>query len=120
MKHILVVEDNKDNRYMIRYLLEDSGFKVSCVETGMDGVNFAIDNKPDLIIMDIQLPDINGLDATQRIRKSKTNGNIPIIALTSYAMPGDRQKALEAGCTGYIEKPIEPDSIIEEIKKFTS
>jgi CheY-like chemotaxis protein len=68
--------------------------------------------------MDIQLPDIDGLEGTRRIRKSEADGTIPIIALTSYAMAGDRKKALKAGCTGYIEKPINPDSFMSEIEKY--
>jgi CheY-like chemotaxis protein len=74
--------------------------------------------KPDGILMDIQLPDINGIELTQKIRASAWNNNIPIIALTSYAMVGDRELALAAGCTGYIEKPINPETIMSEIEKY--
>lgn len=118
MKRVLVIEDNDKNLYLIRYIFEYNGFEVLEAKTGIEGVEKAIQERPDIIIMDIQLPDINGYEATMRIRKSKANGDIPIIALTSYAMTGDREKALEAGCTGYIEKPINPETIISEINKF--
>ena len=118
MKRILVVEDNDDNLYLIRYILEKNGFEAIEARNGLSGIDLAAKEKPDLIIMDIQLPDINGLETTRRIRASKTNRKIPIIALTSYAMAGDRRKALEAGCTGYIEKPINPETIMAEIKKY--
>jgi CheY-like chemotaxis protein len=85
---------------------------------GTVGVELAVKEKPDLVIMDIQLPDIDGLEATKRIRASKADSDIPIIALTSYAMAGDREKALAAGCTGYIEKPINPETFISEIEKY--
>jgi CheY-like chemotaxis protein len=81
-------------------------------------VELAVREKPDLILVDIQLPDIDGLEATRRIRASEANGDIPIIALTSYAIPGDERKALAAGCNGYITKPIDVSTFISEIKKY--
>jgi CheY-like chemotaxis protein len=78
----------------------------------------AIREKPDLILMDIQLPDIDGLETTRRIRGSGAGGDVPIVALTSYAMAGDREKSLAAGCTGYIEKPINPETIMNQIEKY--
>ena len=118
MKKILVVEDNKINMYLSCRILKSSGYEVIEARSGEEGVELAIKEKPDLIIMDIQLPGIDGLETTKRIRKSEANGEIPIIALTSYAMAGDRKKALKVGCTGYIEKPINPETFISEIKKF--
>jgi CheY-like chemotaxis protein len=118
MKRVLVVEDNKTNRYMITFLLEKNGYTVIEATDGETGVDLAVKENPDLIIMDIQLPDINGLEATRRIRASEADGNIPIIALTSYAMASDKEKALEAGCTGYIEKPIKPATFMEQIEKY--
>ena len=117
-KRILVVEDNEANLYLIKFMLEKSGFEVIEARSGEMGIELALTEKPDLIIMDIQLPDINGLEATRRIRASKSDGGIPIIALTSYAMTGDKEKALEAGCTHYIEKPIKPETFMKEIKTF--
>ena len=117
-KRILIVEDNGANLYLISFILKNSGYEVIQAREGTKGVALAIKEKPDLIIMDIQLPDIDGLEATRLIRASEADAKIPIIALTSYAMLGDREKALAAGCTGYIEKPINPDTFMEEIKKY--
>ncbi len=100
MKRILVVEDNETNMYLIRFILEKSGYEVIKAMEGTVGVELAVKEKPDLIIMDIQLPDINGLEATKRIRASEADVEIPIVALTSFAMAGDRERALAAGCTG--------------------
>lgn len=118
MKKILVIEDNENNLYLIRFILEKSGYKVIEARGGVSGVEKAIKEKPDLVIMDIQLPDINGLEATKRIRASEAGDNVPIIALTSYAMTGDRGKALAAGCTGYIEKPINPETSMAELERY--
>ena len=118
MKRILVVEDNETNMYLIRFILEKSGYEVIEAKDGASGVELAIKEKPDLIIMDLQLPDIDGLEATKRIRASKADGKIPIIALTSYAMASDREKALAVGCTGYISKPINPETFMAEIEKY--
>ncbi len=117
MKKILVVEDNATNMYLINFILEKNGYGVIQARTGEEGVELAIKEKPDLILMDIQLPGIDGLEATRRIRNSKADGKIPIIAVTASAMPGDRERVLKAGCTGYIEKPINPETFIAEIKK---
>ena len=118
MKRILLVEDNETNRYLIRFILEQHGYEVIEARDGTKGVELALKEQPDLIIMDLQLPDINGLEATKKIRASDIDGEIPIIALTSYAMTGDREKALAAGCTGYIEKPINPEHFMAEIEKY--
>ena len=133
MKRILVVEDNETNLYLIRFMLNKSGYEVIEAMEGQTGVELAAKEKPDLILMDIQLPDIDGLEATKAIRKFETDDmqpqssivnrqssihRVPIIALTSYAMVGDREKALAAGCTGYIEKPINPDTFIADMEKY--
>jgi len=116
LKRILVVEDNKDNLYLIGFILRNSGFEVIEAERGEIGIELALKEKPDLIIMDIQLPDIDGLEVTRRIRE--LNKLVPIVAFTSYAMTGDREKALAAGCSGYIEKPINPETFITEINRL--
>ena len=118
MKRVLVVEDNETNLYLIRFILEKSGFEVIVSRDGGSGVELSVKEKPDLIIMDLQLPDIDGLETTKRIRASEIDGEIPIVALTSYALTGDREKALAAGCTGYIEKPINPETFVLEIEKY--
>ena len=117
MKNILVVEDNEKNMYLISFILKKKGYEVIEATTGEQGVELAIRDKPDLILMDLQLPGIDGLEATKRIRGSEADHEIPIIALTSHAMVGDRKKALAAGCTGYIEKPIDPETFMAEIEK---
>ena len=118
MKRILVVEDNETNMYLIRFILKNKGYQVVEATTGEEGVELALKEKPDLVIMDIQLPGIDGLEATRRIRKSEAGEEIPIIALTSHAMVGDKEKALKAGCTGYIEKPINPETFVAQIEKY--
>ena len=118
MKKVLVVEDNEQNRYLMEYMLEKSGFTVFLARTGAEAMAMAINERPDLILMDIQLPDLDGLEVTRRIRASEADGKIPIVAVTSFAMAGDRQKALAAGCNGYIEKPINPESERSEIHKY--
>lgn len=118
MKRILIVEDNEDNLYMIKFILEQNKHNVIVARTGTDGIETALNEKPDLILMDIQLPDINGLDITKKIKQLEPICSIPIVALSSYAMPGDKQKALDAGCVGYIEKPIDPETIMDKINSF--
>lgn len=117
-KRILVIEDNDKNRYLIEFLLKSEGYETIEAVTGEEGVESAVRNRPDLILMDVQLPGIDGLETTRRIRAKEEGKGIPIVALTSYAMSGDRERALSAGCNGYIEKPINPDTIIEEISRF--
>lgn len=118
MKKILVVEDNENNLYLITFILEKAGYCVVAAKTGEEGVEMALKERPDLILMDIQLPGIDGLETTRRIRASKVDGDVPIIALTSYALVGDREQVLDAGCTGYIEKPINPETIMGEIERY--
>ncbi len=118
MKRILIVEDNEDNMYLIGFIVRKKGYEVIEARSGQEGVELAGKEKPDMILMDIQLPDFDGLETTRRIRKSDPDSDVPIIALTSYAMAGDKQKALKAGCNGYIEKPINPDTIMDEIEKY--
>ena len=115
---VLVIEDSPDNMKLICFILEDSGYATIGAETGRKGIDMAITEKPDFIILDIQLPDIDGNEVLRQIRWSETDGNIPIIAMTSYAMSGDREKLLNAGCTGYIEKPIDPETVMEEIDRI--
>ncbi len=117
-KKVLVVEDNETNLYLMRVILEKLGHQIIEARDGYEGVEFAISKKPDLILMDIQLPGMDGIMATKKIRENETTKKIPIIALTSYAMVGDKEKTLAAGCTAYIDKPIEPESFIKELKKY--
>ncbi|MBN1383514.1 MAG: response regulator [Elusimicrobia bacterium] len=118
MKKILVVEDNEKNMYLISFLLEKNNYEVIKATRGEEGVEIALKEKPDLVLMDIQLPGIDGLEATKKIRTSQSGREIPIIAVTSYAMSGDREKLIKGGCTGYIEKPINIEAFLLEIKKY--
>jgi len=118
MKKILVVEDNENNLYMMKFLLEKNGYKVIEARDGVEGVKVAAIEKPDLIIMDIQLPLLDGYKATKQIKANEEISKIPIIAVTSYAMVGDKEKALKAGCNGYIEKPINPETFLPVIKQY--
>jgi two-component system cell cycle response regulator DivK len=118
MTKVLVIEDNEKNRYLISFLLKGAGYDVIEAITGEEGVKMAIRERPDVVLMDIQLPGIDGYETTRRIRASPADTKVPIIALTSYAMTGDRERALAAGCTGYVEKPINPDTIMGEIQKY--
>lgn len=115
MKRVLVVEDNADNLELIRLVLVRNGYEVLAAPTGEEGVDMAVSERPDFILMDINLPGIDGLETTRRIRASKSNGSIPIIAITSYAMRGDMEQILAAGCNGYFEKPIDPLRIMDDI-----
>ena len=115
--NVLVIEDNPQNMYMLRYLLESSDHGVIEAENGATGIKAAQKNRPDLILLDIQLPDMTGYSVAQSIRELPSLTEIPIIAVTSYAMEGDRILALEAGCNAYIEKPIDPETFIAEIEQ---
>lgn len=115
MKQVLVIEDNPDNLGLIRLALERAGYQVMSAANGMDGVRLACEKIPFLIVIDINLPDIDGYEVARRIRQSAVDGKIPIVAITSNAMMGDREKAIRAGCTAYFEKPIDPITIIDQI-----
>lgn len=118
MARILIIEDNENNMYLMRFMLEKSGCQVLEAWTGEEGVVIAEREIPDMILMDVQLPGIDGLETTRRIREIGSCSRIPIIAVTSYAMAGDRERALEAGCTGYIEKPINPETFMIEVTTY--
>lgn len=115
---VLLIEDNEQNIYLMRFLLEKNGFTVIEARNGVEGIDLALKIKPHLILLDIQLPQMDGYDVARALKKTKDLCHIPIVAVTSYAMVGDREKALEAGADGYMEKPIDPDNFVENIKKF--
>jgi two-component system, cell cycle response regulator DivK len=116
MKIALIIEDNLDNMVLISRLLEKAGFRTIQAMTGAGGFEMALLKRPDFIILDIQLPDMNGMEVLQKIRSSEIGSSIPVIAMTSYAMAGDRERLLSAGCDGYIEKPIDPLRVISQIR----
>ncbi|MDD2853586.1 MAG: response regulator [Desulfuromonadaceae bacterium] len=118
MRKVLVVEDNKDNFKMTNYALTRAGYEVLWAERGEDGVELVNRERPLFILMDINLPGIDGIETTKRIRESEANRDIPIIAITAHAMSGDRERIIAAGCNAYIEKPIDPITIVEQIHKI--
>ncbi len=117
-KRVLMVEDQEDNRRILRDLLTSKGYDVIEAENGIDGVTAATTFHPDLILMDIQLPGIDGYEATRRIKGSEETRKIPIIVVTSYALSGDDVKAFEAGCDAYVAKPFSPREILKKIREF--
>jgi two-component system, cell cycle response regulator DivK len=117
MTTALIIEDNENNLELIRFILEQAGYKTRFAMTGLGGVQQVLSIPPDFVILDIQLPDINGLEVLKRIRASVAGKTIPIIAMTSYAMSGDRERLLASGCTAYIEKPIDPMLVIGQIEE---
>jgi len=116
MPTVLVIEDNKDNFKILAYALQRSGYTVLAAETGEEGLELALAERPAFILMDINLPGMDGIETTKKIRSSGIDGKIPIVAITSYAMTGDRERTLAAGCDGYIEKPIDPMTIVAQIE----
>lgn len=116
MKTALIIEDNDNNLELIRFILQQAGYRVRFAMTGLEGVQQALTIPPDFIVLDIQLPDINGLEVLKQIRANPVGQAVPIIAMTSYAMSGDKERLLSAGCTSYIEKPIDPMTVIAQIE----
>lgn len=118
MKKVLVVEDNKDNFRLIRYALRRNDYEVIWAETGEDGVELAKRELPYFILVDVNLPGIDGLEVARRIRSSDIGSRAVLIAITSYAMVGDRERIIKAGFDGYFEKPIDPLTIVGKIQEI--
>ena len=119
-KAILVVEDQEENRYLLRRLLTRAGYDMIEAVSGEDGIASAEAHRPDLILMDIQLPGLDGYEATRRIKANPALQSIPIIAVTSYALSGDEAKALAAGCDAYVAKPFSPRELLTTIRSYLS
>lgn len=117
-KRILMVEDTEDNRQIMRDLLSMTDFELLEAVDGADGVAMASLHRPDLILMDIQLPVMDGYEAARRIKADPALKHIPIIAVTSYALAGDEGKTLAAGCDGYVSKPFSPRQLLAKIREF--
>jgi two-component system cell cycle response regulator DivK len=115
---ILLIEDNAQNRYLATFLLEKNGYQVVTATDSFQGIELAQACAPSLILLDIQLPVLDGYGVARALRSIEALRATPIVAVTSYAMVGDREKSLAAGCTGYIEKPIDPDTFVAEIKNL--
>ncbi|HUI88413.1 MAG TPA: response regulator [Anaerolineales bacterium] len=123
MARVLIVEDNVDNYELVRFLLERIGYETRWARTGREGILKAKEEKPDLILMDLSLPEIDGWTATERIKSDPQTKDIPIAALTAHTLPGDRKRALDAGCDGYLSKPMNialfTDTVASLIAKST-
>lgn len=117
-KTVLLVEDNEDNLIVYRTILDHVGYRVIEARDGEEGVSRARRDRPDLILMDVSLPKIDGWEATRRIKADDETSAIPVIAVTAHALDDDRQKALEVGCDGYLAKPVAPRRVVEEVERF--
>jgi len=117
-KKVLVVEDTPDNRRIIRLLLERAGYEIVEAVNGALGIEMARSERPDLILMDIQLPVIDGYEATRRLKADPELKHIPVIAVTSYALAGDEAKTKAAGCDGYVAKPFSPKELLRLVQQF--
>ncbi|MFA5078961.1 MAG: response regulator [Dehalococcoidia bacterium] len=115
---VLYIEDNEQNYYLVSVLLKTQDYRIAWAQDGREGIEKALQLLPDLILLDIQLPVMDGYEVANNLRSKPELSKIPIIAVTSYAMAGDREKALEAGCDGYIEKPIDPDTFLAQVNKY--
>ncbi|WP_178984917.1 response regulator [Winogradskyella helgolandensis] len=115
---ILIIEDNEQNMYMLSYLLEMSNYKLLKAYNGVNGLKLAHKNHPEIILLDIQLPDMDGYEICVKLRHNGLPKSTTIIAVTSYAMGGDKEKAIEAGADGYIEKPINPDTFVSQMERI--
>jgi two-component system cell cycle response regulator DivK len=115
---VLLIEDNEQNRYLVTFLLEWHGYKVVSAPDGPRALEMVQAVRPDLILLDMQLPSMDGYDVARTLRSMASLDGTPIVAVTSYAMAGDREKALVAGCNGYIEKPINPETFVAQIASF--
>ena len=117
---ILVVEDNERNLKLLRDVLEYAGYDVRVARTAEDGITLAVSEPPDLVLMDLQLPGIDGMEALRRLRESPRTADVPVVALTAQAMKQDRERALAAGFNGYVEKPISVRAFTDQVRGFLS
>ncbi len=115
---VLLIEDNEQNRYLATFLLEAAGFTVVSAVDGPQGIDLAASVVPGLILLDIQLPTMDGYAVARALRNDPSLAAVPIVAVTSYAMPGDRERSLAAGCDGYIEKPIDPETFVAQVTRY--
>lgn len=117
-QRVLLVEDNEDNRRVYRTILEHYGYQVVEAEDGEEGVRLARQERPDLILMDVSIPLLDGWQATRILKAEKETAGIPILALTAHALPGDREKAAEVGCDAYLAKPVTPRDVADAVRKW--
>ena len=117
-KRILLIEDNEQNRYLVTFLLQARGWEVTHAADGPSGLTLAAEIVPALILLDIQLPGMDGYAVAEALRANQQLDAIPVVAVTSYAMPGDRERCIKAGCNGYLEKPIDPETFATDVEQF--
>ncbi len=115
---VLVVEDNEDNRALVAKVLGYAGYRVVEAASGEEALELVARGPPDLILMDLNLGGMNGFEATRRLKEDPATARVPVVALTAYAMVGDRERALEAGCDGYIAKPVDVRRLPEQVETF--
>lgn len=115
---ILIVEDDPKNLTLFRDVLQVSGYRTIEATDGRQGIETAKSEIPNLILMDIQLPEIDGMEATRRLKADDITSSIPVIALTSYAMKGDKERILEAGCDGYLAKPVDIEELLDTVSRY--
>ena len=117
-KRVLIVEDNTDNRFIYSAMLRHAGYEVILATDGMQGLELGRTRAPDIVLMDISLPGMDGLEVTRRLKADDATRQTPIIALTAHALPADRVRALEAGCDAYLAKPLAPPALLAEVKRL--
>jgi CheY-like chemotaxis protein len=115
---VLVIEDNEQNMYLVTFILEKNGYEVVQAWDGREGIDLARQVKPALILLDIQLPGMDGYAVARELKSNPALDDVPIVAVTSYAMVGDRERVLAAGCQGYIEKPINPETFMDDVAQY--
>ncbi len=120
MPKILIVEDNEENRDALSRRLKRRGFDVVLAEDGKQGIEMVASEAPDLVLMDMNMPELDGWEATRQIKANESTRNLPVIALTAHAMAGDREKALDAGCADYHTKPVELSRLLAQIESLLS
>ncbi|MDR3573207.1 MAG: response regulator [Anaerolineaceae bacterium] len=116
--HILVIEDNLDNLELVSFLLERGGFQIIKATDGRSGLEIARSTQPDLILMDLTIPEIDGWHLAQQLKQDPATVNIPLLAMTAHILPGDRKKAMDSGCDGYITKPLDIPNLIPTLEKY--
>jgi len=117
---VLVVEDNMDTYELVHFILEKNGFETFLAVNGRDGVTAAQKQRPDLIIMDMSMPEMDGWTATAHIKRDESLTSIPLLALTAHALPADRQRAMDAGCNEYITKPMDLDDLVKAVEHWVN
>ena len=119
-RKILLIEDNEQNRYLVTFLLHARGWEVVHAGDGPTGIDLANRLSPAMVLLDIQLPGMDGYEVVRALRDIAALGDTPVVAVTSYAMPGDRERCMASGCTGYLEKPIDPLTFVDSVESFLS